>query len=69
MDATFDGILIPLLGFPFLPWTLVMYVLVGPAVEGGAWVLIGLGLLADVLAWSGSAWKTRERGYGYKTQG
>ncbi len=66
--ATFDGFLIPLLGFIFLPWTLVMYVLVGPVVDGGEWLLIGMGLLADALAWSSSAYKGRERGYGFKTQ-
>ena len=67
-NATFDGILIPILGFLFLPWTMVMYVLVGPTLENFEWALLGLGLLADVLAWSGSAWKSRERGYGFKTQ-
>ena len=67
-NATFDSILIPILGFLFLPWTLVMYVLVGPVVDGGEWFLIGLGLLADALAWGGGAWKGRERGSGYKTQ-
>jgi hypothetical protein len=67
-NATFDGFLIPLLGFIFLPWTLVMYVLVGPVVDGGEWLLIGMGLLADALAWGSSAYKGRERGYGFKTQ-
>ena len=40
-NAAFDSILIPILGFLFLPWTLVMYVLVGPVVDGGEWLLIG----------------------------
>jgi hypothetical protein len=63
--ATFpDGFLLPLLGFLFLPWTLVMYVLVGPVVDGGEWVLIGLGLLADALSYGGGAAQTRR--YGYK---
>jgi hypothetical protein len=64
--ATFpDGFLIPLLGFLFLPWTLVMYVLVGPGVEGGEWILIALGLLADALSWGGGANETRR--YGMKS--
>jgi len=68
-NATFDGILIPILGFLFLPWTMVMYVLVGPTLENMEWVLLGLGFLADALAWGGGAWKGRERGYGFNTQG
>ena len=63
--ATFDGFLIPLLGFLFLPWTLVMYVLVGPGVEGGEWLLVGLGVLADALSWGGGARETRR--YGMKS--
>jgi hypothetical protein len=64
-SATFDGLLIPILGFLFLPWTLVMYVLVGPGVEGGEWLLVGLGLLADALSWGGGARETRR--YGMKS--
>lgn len=63
--ATFDGLLLPILGFLFLPWTLVMYVLVGPGVEGGEWLLVGLGLLADALSWGGGARETRR--YGMKS--
>jgi hypothetical protein len=63
--ATFDSFLIPLLGFLFLPWTLVMYVLVGPGVEGGEWLLVGLGVLADALSWGGGARETRR--YGMKS--
>ncbi|HJT64753.1 MAG TPA: hypothetical protein VJ839_08290 [Candidatus Limnocylindria bacterium] len=67
-NATFDGILIPILGFLFLPWTMVMYVLVFPGIEGFEIVLLGLGVLADVLSWGGSAWQGNKRRYGYKTQ-
>jgi hypothetical protein len=63
--ATFDSFLIPLLGFLFLPWTLVMYVLVGPGIEGGEWLLVGLGVLADALSWGGGARETRR--YGMKS--
>jgi hypothetical protein len=66
--ATFpDGILLPILGFLFLPWTLVMYVLFGTTIEGTEWLFIGLGLLADILAWGSSGWQTQKRGYGFKT--
>lgn len=67
-NGTFDGILIPILGFIFLPWTLLMYVLVGPVVDGGEWILIGMAVLADALAWGASAAKGRQPGYGFKTQ-
>jgi hypothetical protein len=64
--ATFpDGFLLPLLGFLFLPWTLVLYVLFGPGIEGGEWLFVGLGLLADALSWGGGARETRR--YGMKS--
>jgi hypothetical protein len=56
--------LVPLLGFIFIPWTTIMYVLVFPGgVTGFDWVWLGLGLLADIAWWSGAAGRKRVPGY------
>ena len=49
-----------LLGFLFLPWTTIMFVLVAPGgVVGFDWIWLGLGLLADIAAYSSSAYEGR----------
>ena len=49
------------LGFLFLPWTTIMYVLVFPGGIGGFdWLWLGLGLLADIASYSGGV----REGYG-----
>ena len=54
--ATFDTVLLPILGFLFLPWTTMMYVLVFPqGIEGLDWLVLGLALLADVGSLAGGA--------------
>jgi hypothetical protein len=56
--------LIPLLGFIFVPWTTIMYVLVfAGGVTGFDWVWLGLGLFADIAWWSGAAARRRVPGY------
>ena len=56
--------IVPLLGFIFIPWTTIMYVLVFPGgVTGFDWVWLGLGLLADISWWSGAAARRRVPGY------
>ena len=43
--ATFQSAFIPVIGFLFLPWTTIMYVLVFPGgIEGLDWIWLGLGL-------------------------
>jgi len=52
----------PLLGFLFLPWTILMYVLVAPAgINGFDWIWLGLGLLADIASYAGSGYGNRNR--------
>jgi hypothetical protein len=66
-NATFDGFLLPCLGFLFLPWTLLSYLVVAPlGVEGFDWVVLGLGLLADIATYSGGGYGNRNRIPGYK---
>ena len=49
-NVVFGGALAPILGFLFLPWTTLMYVLVWSA--GGlslaGWLLVGLGVVIDI---------------------
>jgi hypothetical protein len=56
--------IVPLLGFIFVPWMTLMYVLVSPGgVTGFDWVWLGLGLFADIAWWSGAAARRRVPGY------
>ena len=51
-----------LLGFLFLPWTTIMYVLIAPGgVVGFDWIWLGLGLLADIASYSAGAREGRGR--------
>ena len=56
--AAFSTWIWPLLGLIFLPWTILMYVIVFPVV-GFDWIFIGLALLADIAGYVGGF---RERG-------
>jgi hypothetical protein len=64
-NAAFSTILFPILGFLFLPWLTLGYVLVYPGgVNGFDWVILGLGLLADVAAYGASGkqgWSTYKK--------
>jgi hypothetical protein len=59
---TFDSLLLPLLGFLFLPWTTLAYVLVAPlGVTGLDWLWLGLALLVDLGSHGGGAYSNRDR--------
>ena len=65
-QAVFDTWIWPVLGFIFVPWTTLMYVLVAPGgVLGFDWVWIALAVVADVAMWSGGAYGNRDRIPGY----
>ena len=64
LSAAFEGFLIPLLGFLFLPFTTLAYVLVWDAqvgVSGSAWLLVGGGLLFDLGTYALSGYVNRLR--------
>ena len=65
VSAAFGGSwLLPILGLIFLPWTLLMYLVVAPGgVVGFDWIIVGLGLLADIASYSGSYHKRRDVPY------
>lgn len=53
-ERTFSSVIFPVLGFLFLPWTTLAYVLVSPGgIEGLDWVFIILAVLFDIGAFSG----------------
>ena len=65
MTVAFDGWIVQLLGFIFLPWTLLMYVLVFPVVGVFDWILVGLGLFADIMGYVGG-YRNRRQVPGYR---
>ncbi len=68
-QLTFPSFIWPLLGFLFLPWTTLMYVLVAPAgVFGLDWLWLGLAVIADIGMHAGGAYGNRERVPGYATR-
>jgi hypothetical protein len=66
VDNAFSTWAWPLLGLLFAPWTTLAYVVVwGPVhgVSGAGWLLVVLGILADVATYAGrSARNARRRG-------
>lgn len=65
-NAIFNTWIWPLLGLIFLPWTTLMYLIVGGAgIVGFDWVWLGLALIADIASYSGGAYGNRDRIPGY----
>jgi len=61
-QATFATFIWPLLGFIFLPWTTLAYVVVAPGgVVGLDWLLLVIGLALDVAAYTGGYGNRRAR--------
>lgn len=61
-NQAFDTFIWPLLGFLFLPWTTLMYVLVFPGgIDGFDWIWLAIGLAFDVFSYSGGAYSNRDR--------
>ena len=61
-QATFPSFIWPLLGFLFLPWATLMYVLVAPGgVIGFDWVWLGLAVVADIGMYAGGGYGNRDR--------
>ncbi len=61
LDRAFDGFLVPVVGFVFLPWTTLVYALAYDGSDVGAigWLFVALALLADISSHAASA----RRGY------
>jgi hypothetical protein len=62
ISRAFDTWIWPLLGFIFLPWTVLMYLIIFPGgIVGFEWVVLGLGVLADISSYAGGGYGNRER--------
>ncbi len=67
-ERAFDSFAWPLLGFIFLPWTTLMYVVVGiGGLSGFDWIWMGIAVLMDLSSYSSNAYN-RERGMRYATR-
>ena len=62
ITAAFSGWLWPLLGLIFLPWTILMYVLIYPIV-GLDWLWLGLAVVADISAYVTGAARRRDASF------
>jgi hypothetical protein len=66
-QITFPNFIWPLLGFIFVPWTTLMYVLVAPGgVVGFDWIWLALSVVADVAMYGGGGYGNRNRIPGYR---
>ena len=61
ISGAFASWIWPLLGIIFLPWTLLMYLIIYPGgIVGFDWLWLGLGVLADIASYAGSAARRNE---------
>jgi len=69
VSAGFGGRwLLTLLAFLFIPWTVLMYLIIYPGgIVGFDWVILILGIIADVASYSGGFWGNRKQVPGYET--
>jgi hypothetical protein len=70
-SLVFNGqILLPLLGFLFLPWTTILYVAMWTVggLEPIGWLLIGLGVVLDVGTYGGGAFGNKDKVQSYYQQ-
>jgi hypothetical protein len=67
-SRAYDNLLLPILGFVFLPWTTSTYVFVHPAgIDTADWLLLGLAVIVDVMSLGGGAFGNRDRMTQYRT--
>ncbi len=60
-DAAFSSFWWSFLGFIFAPWTTLMWVSVAAGgVVGFDWIILGIGVLADIASYSANAYERRE---------
>ena len=61
VNSAFDSFIWGFLGFLFLPWTTLMYIAIYPGgIIGFDWILLGLGIFADMAHYFG-VYRERER--------
>lgn len=61
-QAAFSTFIWPFLGFLFVPWMTLMYVLVAPGgITGFDWIWLGIGLALDVATYGGGGYGNRQQ--------
>ncbi len=66
-SLVYDTFLVPFLGFIFVPWTTLMYVVVGiGGITGWDWLWMSLAVFADIASYAGGALGGRGRVPGYR---
>ncbi len=66
-SLVYDTFLVPFLGFIFVPWTTLMYVVVGiGGITGWDWLWMALAVFADIASYAGGALGGRGRVPGYR---
>jgi hypothetical protein len=60
-ELAFSSFWVSLLGFLFLPWTTIFYVLVWSSggLNGFDWIILGLGVLLDIASYSTAGYQRR----------
>ncbi len=62
VGGAFPNWILGILGWIFLPWLTLMYIIVYPGgIVGFDWLWLGLGLLADVASYAGGGYGNRDR--------
>jgi hypothetical protein len=61
-SMAFHTLIWPLLGFVFLPWTTLMYLIAYP-VFGFDWFFIAIGFLADIATYAAAAYRRQDMPY------
>ena len=65
VNAIFDSWIWPILAWIFLPWTLLMYMTVAPGgIVGFDWIILGLGVFADIASYVGGYRERYRSSYG-----
>ena len=60
--AAFNSWILAFLGWLFLPWTIIAYLIIYPGgVVGFDWLWLGIGLLLDLGSYGGGGWGNRDR--------
>lgn len=61
-EAAFESFWVAFVGFFIAPWTTMMYVAVFPGgVSGFDWIILGMGVLADVASWTSGGMGAQRR--------
>lgn len=64
-NAAIDSVILSCLGFLFLPWTMLSYLVSYSILDGGVtgfgWVIVFFGFLLDIMSYSGGGYGNRDR--------